>query len=176
MNSIFLYPGMGSFGPGGSFSPSGPTLAPDGTIALPAYSFANEPSSGWYRGAAGDVRLSVLGVNRIVANPTSTAINGPDGGAYFGIFNGFAQVNSAYINMASSGVSRVRIGAPADAILRFSNSADSAGVAIEGLEQTAPSAAPANGYRLFAQDNGGGKTQLMVIFNTGVAQQIAIQP
>ena len=47
---------------------------------------------------------------------------------------------------------------------------------IEGTEQTAPSAPAANGYRIFAQDNGAGKTQLMVIFNTGAAQQIAIQP
>ena len=47
---------------------------------------------------------------------------------------------------------------------------------IEGREQTAPGAAPTNGYRLFAQDNGAGKTQLMVIFSSGAAQQIAIQP
>ena len=47
---------------------------------------------------------------------------------------------------------------------------------IEGKEQTAPAAPAANGYRLFAQDNGAGKTQLMVIFATGVAQQIAIEP
>lgn len=47
---------------------------------------------------------------------------------------------------------------------------------IEGTEQTAPAAPPSNGYRIFAQDNGSGKTQLMVIFATGAAQQIAIQP
>ncbi len=48
--------------------------------------------------------------------------------------------------------------------------------AIEGAEQTAPSAPAANGYRIFAQDNGAGKTQLMVIFASGAAQQIAIEP
>ena len=47
---------------------------------------------------------------------------------------------------------------------------------IAGAEQTAPSAPGANGYRIFAQDNGAGKTQLMVIFATGAAQQIAIEP
>ncbi len=46
----------------------------------------------------------------------------------------------------------------------------------EGAEMSAPSAGAANTGRLFFQDNGGGKTQLMVIFNTGAAQQIAIQP
>jgi len=47
---------------------------------------------------------------------------------------------------------------------------------IAGAEQTPPSAPAANGYRIFAQDNGAGKTQLMVIFATGAAQQIAIEP
>lgn len=47
---------------------------------------------------------------------------------------------------------------------------------IEGAEQAAPAAPAANGYRIFAQDNGAGKTQLMVIFGSGSAQQIAIEP
>jgi hypothetical protein len=46
----------------------------------------------------------------------------------------------------------------------------------EGSEMTAPVAGAANTGRIFFQDNGAGKTQLMVIFNTGAAQQIAIQP
>lgn len=46
----------------------------------------------------------------------------------------------------------------------------------EGIESTAPAAPAANGYRIYAQDNGAGKTQLMVIFSSGAAQQIAIQP
>jgi len=47
---------------------------------------------------------------------------------------------------------------------------------IEGTEQSAPAAPSANGYRIFAQDNGAGKTELMVIFGSGVAQQLAIEP
>ena len=47
---------------------------------------------------------------------------------------------------------------------------------VEGAEQAAPAAPAANGYRIFAQDNGAGKTQLMVIFASGAAQQIAIEP
>ena len=47
---------------------------------------------------------------------------------------------------------------------------------LQGAEETAPTAPAANGYRIFAQDNGAGKTQLMVIFATGAAQQIAIEP
>ena len=47
---------------------------------------------------------------------------------------------------------------------------------VEMNEMTAPAAAAANSARLFLQDNGAGKTQLMVIFATGAAQQIAIEP
>lgn len=47
---------------------------------------------------------------------------------------------------------------------------------VQGFEMTAPSAPAANGGRIFFQDNGAGKTQLMVIFSSGAAQQIAIQP
>jgi len=50
------------------------------------------------------------------------------------------------------------------------------GTYLSGVEQTAPAAPAANGYRIFAQDNGAGKTQLMVIFGSGAAQQIAIEP
>lgn len=51
-----------------------------------------------------------------------------------------------------------------------------AGSYIAGTEQSAPSAPAANGYRLFAQDNGAGKTQLCVIFSSGAAQCFATQP
>ena len=47
---------------------------------------------------------------------------------------------------------------------------------IQGVEITAPAAGAANSYRLFAVDNGAGKTKLMAQFATGAAQQLAIQP
>lgn len=50
------------------------------------------------------------------------------------------------------------------------------GDAIELVEQAAPAAGAANSVRLFAQDNGAGKTQLMARFATGAAQQVAIEP
>jgi hypothetical protein len=48
--------------------------------------------------------------------------------------------------------------------------------ALNFLEQTAPSAPGANQVTLFAEDNGGGKTRLMARFNTGAAQQMAVEP
>lgn len=46
----------------------------------------------------------------------------------------------------------------------------------EMAEQTAPSAPAANNVRIYAEDNGAGKTRLMALFATGAAQQIAIEP
>lgn len=43
-------------------------------------------------------------------------------------------------------------------------------------EVTAPAAPAANTVIIYAQDNGGGKTQLMARFPTGAAQQLAIEP
>lgn len=50
------------------------------------------------------------------------------------------------------------------------------GGALSFIEQTAPSAPATNGVRIYAEDNGAGKTRLMALFATGVAQQIAIEP
>lgn len=47
---------------------------------------------------------------------------------------------------------------------------------IEFTEQTAPGAGSANTARLYAVDNGAGKTQLVVIFSSGAAQVLATQP
>lgn len=43
-------------------------------------------------------------------------------------------------------------------------------------EMSAPSAPAANSVVIYAVDNGSGKTKLMALFSTGVAQQIAIEP
>lgn len=49
-------------------------------------------------------------------------------------------------------------------------------VAVLMSERTAPAAPAANEVIIYAQDNGAGKTQLMALFSSGAAQQIAIQP
>jgi len=50
------------------------------------------------------------------------------------------------------------------------------GGTIEMIEQTPPSAGSKDTARIYAEDNGSGKTRLMVIFPSGAAQQIAIEP
>lgn len=47
---------------------------------------------------------------------------------------------------------------------------------LEQVEMAAPAAPAANGVRIYAEDNGSGKTRLMALFATGAAQQIAIEP
>lgn len=50
------------------------------------------------------------------------------------------------------------------------------GNGVQFTEMTAPSAPAANKVILYAQDNGAGKTQLMALFASGAAQQVAIEP
>lgn len=58
----------------------------------------------------------------------------------------------------------------------FLNNGSTGGAALQLVEQTAPAAPATNGVRIYAEDNGSGKTRLMALFPTGVAQQIAIEP
>jgi hypothetical protein len=63
----------------------------------------------------------------------------------------------------------------AAAIVGITNGSTGGG-SLEMQEVTAPAAPAANGVRIYAEDNGGGKTRLMALFATGAAQQIAIEP
>jgi hypothetical protein len=51
-----------------------------------------------------------------------------------------------------------------------------AGAALEFIEQTAPAAPATENVRIYAEDDGAGKTRLMARFATGAAVQIAIEP
>ena len=61
-------------------------------------------------------------------------------------------------------------------IFAFRGINTSTGAALGLVEMTAPAAPAANGVRIYAVDNGSGKTQLMALFATGAAQQLAIEP
>lgn len=63
----------------------------------------------------------------------------------------------------------------AAAIVGVTNGSTGGG-SIEMQEVTAPAAPAANRVRIYAEDNGSGKTRLMALFNTGAAVQIAIEP
>lgn len=74
-----------------------------------------------------------------------------------------------------AGVIDVSLVRTAASILGVRAATSSAGAAISLLEQTAPAGAT-NEARLYAEDNGSGKTKLMVIMPTGAAIQLAIEP
>lgn len=48
----------------------------DGTNLLPTFTFSAESSSGWYRAGAGDVRLSILGTDRISVTAGNAVFGG----------------------------------------------------------------------------------------------------
>jgi hypothetical protein len=93
--------------------------------------------------------------------------------------NGFA-VGSAYSYLFSSttaanGTADLGFARAAANIVKVTNGSTGGG-AVEMQEMTAPAAPAADGVRIYAVDNGSGKTQLMALFATGAAQQIAIEP
>lgn len=61
-------------------------------------------------------------------------------------------------------------------ILGVRGTTNAVGASVEFVEQTAPAAPATNGVRIYAEDNGAGKTRLMALFATGAAVQIAIEP
>ena len=69
-----------------------------------------------------------------------------------------------------SGIARSGTG-----VLRLTN-ASTGGGALQLTEMTAPAAPGANNVRIYAEDNGSGKTRIMALFPTGAAVQIAIEP
>lgn len=75
-----------------------------------------------------------------------------------------------------AGTPETRLYSVAAGILGIRANSSTAGAAVSMVEQTAPSAPAANGVYIYAVDNGAGKTQLMALFSSGVAQQIAIEP
>jgi hypothetical protein len=159
-----------------------------------------------WRNSAGTVRasLSVDGYMRL--SPQTASLTYPlviDGqssginlGAYFGMLvaqNAAATTNcrlgpadlampstgsigfSSAANNAVSSSSDTRFVRSAAQVIGLLNST-TGGASLEMTEQTAPSAPASNKVRIYAEDNGSGKTRLMALFPSGAAQQIAIEP
>jgi hypothetical protein len=87
---------------------------------------------------------------------------------YYGFYDG--------TNLAAGGSIDTRLYRDAAGVLGVRGTSTSVGAALSFIEQTAPASPAANIVRIYAEDNGSGKTRLMALFATGVAQQIAIEP
>lgn len=81
---------------------------------------------------------------------------------------------SGYMSLGVTG-STPRVDSTASNIVRWLDPS-AVGTAHLMFEMTAPAAPAANTMHLWVQDNGAGKTQLMVRFGSGAAIQIAIEP
>jgi hypothetical protein len=80
------------------------------------------------------------------------------------------------LGAASAGTPRIRLFPPSAGILRIRGAADSDGAGLQLKEMTAPASPSTDEVRIYAEDNGAGKTRLMALFQSGAAQQIAIEP
>jgi hypothetical protein len=88
-----------------------------------------------------------------------------------------SSVYAPYLN-TTSGAGAVRAfwySAVAD-VMSLGKAAGSLGGSLELTEDTAPAAPSTNSVRIYAEDNGAGKTRIMARFATGAAVQIAIEP
>lgn len=128
---------------------------------------------------AGDATITALGTNRLILMSSGGArrivlsnfsvVTTTSGVATVAAaqFGWTATANAE--NALDSGLKR-----SAAAIVGITNGSTGGG-ALELQELTAPAGA-ANHARIYAEDNGSGKTRLMVIFGSGASQQLAIEP
>lgn len=84
--------------------------------------------------------------------------------------------DTRHLFLNTSGTSWASAGAVANGVFGIANGDRGSGGALQLTEMTAPAAPATNSVRIYAEDNGAGKTRLMALFATGAAQQIAIEP
>jgi hypothetical protein len=155
------------------------------------FSFSNSATAARYntdtfitRKAAASLRLGVadaaapvaqtLGVQSVIAGTSNTAgVNWTLAGSQG---TGTGAGGSIIFQTAPAGSTGSAQNALAAVLtLDSTKQADFAGH-MQMTEMTAPAAGAANTVRLYAEDNGAGKTRLMALFASGAAQQVAIEP
>ena len=129
--------------------------------------------------------FALLSVGNISYRATTSAshIFGAASGDVLSIQTGSAVVglrstaSLGWTSNAASGNGAPDVGLVRDAatIIRVTNGSTGGG-AMQMTEMTAPAAPAANAVRIYAEDDGAGKTRLMARFATGAAVQIAIEP
>lgn len=148
-----------------------------GGAAAASERFAVDKDGGlWLNGSSAAVisrRTDINQLNFHGQNQWSTAIGAS--GAFPGINFG-ATAGVYWTNDIPASSPDIYLHRAAASILGLKASSATDGAALELHEMTAPSAPSTNRARLYAEDNGSGKTRLMVRFPSGAAQQIAIEP
>lgn len=167
------------------YTSGAPTISDTGVLTMQKQ-IVTKSSNGT---SAGDI--SIIGDDNlsfpkgIQFDGTNSTVNFFYGGARYGAFAGAGEgwkvVSGLQFSWSSNGSDAC--GAASDtglkrAAAKFVGATDG-GSGAGGFwlkEMTAPSAPAANEVYIYAQDNGAGKTQIMALFSSGAAQQIAIQP
>ena len=138
-----------------------------------------------YFQTAGSIRWRVDSAGHFLANADNLYDIGASGATrprnlYLGgsLTLGGNITSSGGITIAAAGYfiwpARASLDAVAADIVRLNGS--SAGGALQLTEMTAPAAPATDNVRIYAEDNGSGKTRIMARFATGAAVQIAIEP
>jgi hypothetical protein len=146
-----------------------------GNITVAGGAIARILSSG-SGGTAFNILTNHIGLSAIFEGGNSTFS--------FGIGSSNNTINGAVVELAgyfgfydfANTSPNIRLYREAAGVLGVRGTSTTVGGALGFIEQTAPAAPATNGVRIYAEDNGSGKTRLMAIFATGAAQQIAIEP
>ena len=141
----------------------------DGTVALPAWAFTLEPSSGWRRAGAGDVRLSVLGADVLRFASSVFLVTGENqvtSGNRLAFTNGgytnvLTPISSGIIQLVNgAGTAGVTLDYSTDGVLNILNRAGTAatgtisvgGTILNGSVLFASLGTPANGTQVYCSD------------------------
>ena len=155
----------------------------DGTGTARALELQTDGTTRLTIGSTGGISAS----NTITITPSSTSgygvtVTGGGVGGNLRLRNGtgFGFIASSTLNYgwssdADANSYDIALARSAAGVVKVTNGSTGGG-SLEFLEQTAPSAPSADAVRIYAEDNGSGKTRLMALFPTGAAQQIAIEP
>lgn len=137
-----------------------------GSISTPAYSYSTDSNSGTFFGAYNGLNCQQISVGGnlqwiVGQSETGTAQIGP-----------VAWAAKSGTSMAAPDLLVYR---EAAGVLGVRGTSTSVGAALSFIEQTAPASPAANIVRIYAEDNGLGKTRLMVLFATGAAIPLATE-
>lgn len=112
---------------------------------------------------------------RLLMRWGDTGVFGTDNLAYLGVEVGGTGTNRV-LNLLGSSVGVMSTPGTYTSVTASDVILSGSTQTISGSEVSAPSAPSANGFKIYAVDNGSGKTQLCAIFSSGAAQCFAQQP
>ena len=190
----------------GSITGGGLVRANTGAVGTPSLSFSTDTDTGFYGNTANAIGIALGGAAGGSFATSGSSFQGAGGTPYvlqashtaacstailtslrlnanngsgtlknYGVINAVSDDCTNATEDSHIDIAVLVAGTSTTSLSLGNGSADFAGYQ-QMTEMTAPAAPAANKVRVYAEDNGAGKTRLMAIFPTGAAQQIAIEP